>query len=133
MSTKVLGILACVLSAALTSGGTAGATSYNGSWPVTIANAQYYNGNYCLILSGATSGGAELTGQLGDLYGDFQVRGHTLIAIVPLEDGGCGCNDGETFVLPARNGVLTNGSYVEDGDGEIDNAGAAKVGTKNGC
>jgi len=113
--------------------GAAAAASYNGNWPITIAHAQFYNGNYCLILSGATSGGAELTGPLGDLYGNFEVRGRNLIAIVPLPNGGCGCNSGEVFVLPAANDILRNGTYVEDGDGEIDNSGAAKVGTKNGC
>lgn len=129
---KVQLIVGAAISAALMSG-TAVAASYQGNWPITITDAQFYNGQYCLELSGSTSGGAHLTGPLGDLYGDFQVRGRTLIAIVPLEDGGCGCNDGETFVLPARSGLLVNGSYVEDGDGEIDNSGAAKVGTKNGC
>lgn len=113
--------------------GSAIAASYTGNWPVTIAHAQFYNGSYCLELNGSTSGGATLTGPLGNLVGNFQVRGRTLIAIVPLENGGCGCNDGEVFVLPARNGVLANGSYVEDGDGEIDNSGKAEVGTKNGC
>jgi len=73
--------------------GAAGAASYNGSWPIKIAHAQFYDGNYCLILSGATSGGAELTGPLGDLYGDFEVHRGNLIAIVPLPTNGF--NEGE--------------------------------------
>jgi hypothetical protein len=119
------------LSALISAGTALAATpSYNGNWPITISGARYYDGNYCLVLNG---GGAELTGPLGDLYGNFQVFGRTLIAIVPLENGGCGCNSGEVFVLGAKNGELTKGTYVEDGDGEIDNSGTAKVGKENGC
>lgn len=124
-------LIGTALSAAIISG-TAIAAGYQGNWPVTIANARFYDGNYCLTLNGSVSGGATLTGPLGNLNGDFQVRGRDLIAIVPLQDGG-GFNDGEVFVLPARNGKLANGSYVEDGDGEIDNSGQANVGAKNGC
>jgi hypothetical protein len=109
----------------------AGAASYQGNWPITISDARYYDGNYCLELSGSTSGGAELTGPLGNLYGNFQVFGRNLIAIVPLQSNGF--NLGEEFVLPARNGKLAKGTYLEDGDGEIDNSGVAKVGPKNGC
>jgi hypothetical protein len=127
-------MIGAALSAALWVGtAVAGSVSYNGNWPVTITHAQYYNGSYCLQLSGSTSGAAELTGPLGDLYGNFEVRGRNLIAIVPLENGGCGCNSGEVFVLPAANDLLRDGTYAEDGDGEIDNSGEAKVGTKNGC
>ena len=123
-------MIIAALAAALMSG-TAVAASYEGNWPITIANAQFYDGDYCLELSGSTSGGAELTGPLGNLYGNFQVFGRTLIAIVPLP--GNGFNLGEEFVLPARNGKLAKGTYVEDGDGEIANSGVAKVGTKAGC
>src|SRR5579862_1694276 len=118
MSTKALGILAC-FSAALMSGGTAGAASYNGSWPITITNSQYYNGNYCLTLSGSTGGGAELSGPLGDLYGNFQVLGKNLIAIVPEQTGG-GFNWGIEFVLPAANGKLAKGTFLVDEDGELE-------------
>ena len=123
-------MMGAALSAALVSG-TAAAASYEGNWPITITHAQFYNGDYCLTLSGATGGGATLNGPLGSLYGNFQVFGRRLIAIVPLQDGG-GFNDGEEFILPARDGVLTKGTYIEDGDGEMDNSGVAKVGTKNG-
>ena len=123
-------MMGAALSAALMSG-TASAASYEGNWPITITHAQFYNGDYCLTLSGSTGGGATLNGPLGSLYGNFQVFGRRLIAIVPLQDGG-GFNDGEEFILPARDGVLTKGTYIEDGDGEMDNSGVAKVGTKNG-
>ena len=117
---------------ALTSAGAAlaGTADYNGNWPITISDARYYDGDYCLKLNG---GAAELTGPLGDLYGNFEISGRTFIAIVPLENGGCGCNSGEVFVLGAKNGKLHNGTYVEDGDGEIDNSGVAKVGRENTC
>ena len=131
MSTKALGILACALSSAFMSGA-AVSQSYNGNWPVTITRAQFYNGSYCLELSGSTSGGATLTGPLGTLSGNFEVLGRNLIAIVPLQNGG-GFNYGEIFILPAANGILAKGRYVEDGDGELNNSGVAKVGTKNGC
>jgi hypothetical protein len=129
MSTKALGILACVLSAALMSGGAAGAASYNGSWPITITNSQYYNGNYCLTLSG---GSAQLSGPLGALYGNFQVLGKNLIAIVPEQTSG-GFNWGVEFILPARNGTLAKGTFLVDEDGELESPGSANVGTKNGC
>ena len=129
MSTKALGILTCVLSAALMSGGTAGAASYNGSWPITITNSPNYNGNYCLTLN---SGAVHLSGQLGDLYGNFQVLGKNLIAIVPEQTGG-GFNWGVEFILPARNGTLANGTFLVDEDGELESPGRATVGTKNGC
>ena len=132
MSTKALGILACVLSAALMSGGTAGAASYNGSWPITITNSPNYNGSYCLTLSGSNSGGAELSGQLGDLFGNFQVLGRNLIAIVPEQNGG-GFNWGVEFILPARNGLLAKGTFLVDEDGSLQSPGIANVGTKNGC
>lgn len=132
MPTKALGILACVLSAALMSGGTAGAASYNGSWPITITNSQYYNGNYCLTLSGSSGGGAELSGPLGDLYGNFQVLGRNLVAIVPEQTGG-GFNWGVEFILPARSGTLAKGTFLVDEDGELESPGSATVGTKNGC
>ena len=122
-------VIGAALSAALMSG-SAVAAGYDGNWPITITGARYYDGNYCLELNG---GAAELTGQLGNLYGNYRVSGRNLIAIVPLENGGCGCNSGEVFVLPAKNGELHKGTYVEDGDGEIDNAGIVKVGTENGC
>ena len=131
MSPKALGILGGALSAVFISGSVL-AAGYNGNWPVTISNAQYYDGSYCLILSGSTSGGAELTGALGDLYGNFEVSGRNLIAIVPLPYGG-GFNLGEVFILPAKNGKLGKGSYAEDGDGEIDNSGTAKAGKLGGC
>ena len=133
MSTKGLAILACSLSAALwASAAFAGTVSYNGNWPVTITNSQYYNGNYCLMLSGSIGGGAELSGPLGDLYGNFQVLGKDLIAIVPEQTGG-GFNWGVEFVLPAANGVLAKGTVLVDEDGELESPGRAKVGTKNGC
>jgi len=115
-------------------GGAAGAGSadYTGNWPITISHAQYYNGNYCLALNGSTGGGATLTGPLGNLYGNFQVLRANLVAIVPLQNSG-GFNTGEEFILPAKNGNLAKGTYLEDGDGELDNSGTAKVGTKNGC
>ena len=131
MSTKALGILACALSCAFMSGA-AVAQSYNGNWPVTITHSQYYNGNYCLELSGSTGGGATLTGQLGDLYGNFQVLGRNLIAIVPEQTGG-GFNWGVEFVLPAANGNLAKGTFLVDEDGELESPGRATVGTKNGC
>jgi hypothetical protein len=124
--------IATALSALISAGtARAGTPSYEGNWPITISNAQFYDGTYCLKLSGSTSGGAELTGQMGNLYGNFQVFGRTLIAIVPLQSNGF--NLGEEFVLPARNGKLARGTYVEDGDGEIANSGVAKVGKENGC
>jgi|SRR5215469_12483930 len=110
----------------------AGTVSYNGNWPITITNSQYYNGNYCLSLSGSTGGGAELSGPLGDLYGNFQVLGKNLIAIVPEQTGG-GFNWGVEFVLPAANGNLAKGAFLVDEDGELESPGVAKVGTKNGC
>lgn len=131
MSKKALAILACALSAAFASAA-ALAASYNGNWPITISNAQFYNGNYCLTLSGSTGGGATLNGPLGTLVGNFQVFGRNLIAIVPLQNSG-GFNSGEEFVLPAAKGQLAKGTYLEDGDGEIDNFGVATVGTKNSC
>lgn len=131
MSTKPFGILACALSAAFMSG-TAVAQSYNGNWPITITNSQYYNGNYCLALSGSGGGGAELSGPLGNLYGNFQVLGKNLIAIVPEQTGG-GFNWGVEFVLPAANGMLAKGTFLVDEDGELESPGRAKVGTKNGC
>ena len=133
MSTKALGILAGVLAAALTSGGTVGAASYNGTWPITITNSQYYNGNYCLTLSGSNGGGAELSGgQLGNLYGNFQVLGKNLVVIVPEPTGG-GFNWGVEFFLPARNGTLAKGTFLVDEDGSLESPGNATVGTKNGC
>lgn len=131
MSTKALCILAGALAAALMSD-SAIAASYNGTWPITITNSQYYNGNYCLTLSGSTGGGAELSGQLGDMYGNFQVLGKNLVAIVPEQTGG-GFNWGLEFILPAKNGNLTKGTFVVDEDGELANPGVAKVGAKNGC
>lgn len=131
MPTKALALAACALPAALMSGAAA-AASYNGNWPITITHAQFYDGTYCLTLNGALNGGAALSGPLGNLNGNFQVFGHTLVAIVPLQNGG-GFNDGEEFILPARKGNLSNGTYLEDGDGEMDNSGVAQVGTKNGC
>ena len=131
MSTKAIGILACALTGALMSG-TAVAASYEGNWPITITNSQYYNGNYCLTLSGSIGGGAELSGPLGDLYGNFQVLGKNLIAIVPEQTGG-GFNWGVEFVLPAANGQLAKGSFLVDEDGELESPGRASVGTKNGC
>ena len=124
-------MIGAALSATFISSGVAVAASYQGNWPITITHSQFYNGKYCLKLSGATGGGAELTGPMGDLYGDFQVFGRNLVSIVPLPSNGF--NEGEEFILPARNGVLAKGTYLEDGDGEIDNSGVATVGTKNGC
>lgn len=112
--------------------GAAVAASYQGTWPITITNSQYYNGKYCLALTGSTGGGAELSGQLGDLYGNFQVLGKNLVAIVPQQTGG-GFNWGVEFVLPAANGNLAKGAFLVDEDGELQNPGVAKVGTKNGC
>ena len=122
------------LSAALWAGAALASTvSYNGNWPITITNTQFYNGNYCLILSGSTGGGAELSGPLGDLYGNFQVLGKNLIAIVPEQTGG-GFNWGVEFVLPAKNGVLAaKGTFLVDEDGELESPGKATVGTLNGC
>ena len=129
MYMKALGILACALCAM---SGPAAAASYNGSWPVTITNSQYYNGNYCLTLSGSTGGGAELSGSLGNLYGNFQVLGKNLIAIVPEQTGG-GFNWGVDFILPAKNGALAKGTFIVDEDGELESPGGVKVGAINGC
>lgn len=133
MSTKTSGIEACALSAVFWAGAAiAGSVSYDGNWPITITNSQYYNGNYCLTLSGATGGGAELSGSLGNLYGNFQVLGKNLVAIVPEQTGG-GFNWGVEFVLPAANGNLAKGAFLVDEDGELESPGKAKVGTKSGC
>lgn len=131
MSTKTFGMLplATVL---WTGAAIAGSADYSGSWPITITNSQYYNGNYCLMLSGAIAGSAELNGPLGDLYGNFQVLGKNLIAIVPEQTGG-GFNWGVEFVLPAANGILAKGTFLVDEDGELESPGRAKVGTKNAC
>lgn len=132
MSAKALGILACALSTALMSG-SAVAASYNGTWPLTIAHSQYSNGNYCLTLSGSLSGGASLTGPLGNLpNGDFEVIGRNLVASIAQPYGG-GFNAGLVFILPARNGTLGNGAYVDDNDGYLYDTGVVKVGRKNGC
>lgn len=110
----------------------AAAASYNGNWPITVTNSQNYNGNYCLMLSGSTGGGAELSGPLGDLNGNFQVLGKNLIAIVPEQTGG-GFNWGVEFILPAANGNLANGTFLVDEDGSLQSPGKAKVGAKGGC
>ena len=122
---------AALVAAFWTCAASAGGGDYNGDWPLTISKSQFYDGNYCLKLSGATSGGAELTGQLGNLVGNFEVLGRNLIVDVPLPAEGL--NYGEIFVLPARNGTLAKGSYVEDADGEIDQSGVATIGKKGGC
>lgn len=133
MSMKTPGIPACALCVTLWAGAAiAGSVSYNGNWPVTVTHSQYYDGTYCLMLSGSTSGGAELSGPLGDLYGNFQVLGKNLIAIVPEQNGG-GFNWGVEFVLRAANGTLAKGAFLVDEDGELESPGTATVGTKNGC
>src|SRR5579862_2455279 len=82
------------------------AASYSGSWPVTISNSKGSNGSYCLTLSGTTSGGASLTGPLGDLPdGDFVVIGRDLVASVAYPTGS-GDNAGLMFIAPAAKGNL---------------------------
>jgi hypothetical protein len=132
MSTKALGILICALCAALMSG-PAAAQSYNGNWPLTISHSQFSNGSYCLTLNGSNSGGASLTGPLGNLpNGDFQVVGRNLVASIAQPYGG-GFNAGLVFVLPARNGNLAKGAYIDDNDGYLYDTSTVTVGTKNGC
>lgn len=132
MFTKMLGILPCVLCIAVLSG-TADAASYNGNWPLTISHSQYSNGSYCLTLNGSVSGGASLTGPLGNLpNGQFQVIGRSLVASIAQPYGG-GFNAGLVFNLPARNGVLANGTYIDDNDGYLFDTSVVTVGTKNGC
>ena len=127
----IVGTLAAALSAGSAVAGTT--VGYNGNWPITISNTQFYNGSYCLELSGSTGGGATLTGPLGTLSGNFQVLGKNLIAIVPEQTGG-GFNWGVEFVLRARNGVLAaKGTFLVDEDGELESPGKATVGTLNGC
>lgn len=132
MPTKALGLAACALSAVLMSGAAA-AASYNGNWPITISHSQYSNGSYCLTLAGSVSGGAALTGPLGNLpNGDFQVIGRSLVASI-AQPYGAGFNAGLEFILPAAHGKLGNGAYVDDNDGYLYDTGVAQVGTKNGC
>lgn len=132
MSAKALGILACALSTALMSG-TAVAASYNGNWPLTISHSQYSNGSYCLTLTGTNSGGASLTGPLGNLpNGDFRVIGRSLVASIAQPYGG-GFNAGLVFTLPAANGKLAKGAYIDDNDGYLFDTSVVTVGTKNGC
>lgn len=111
----------------------AGTVSYDGNWPVTVTHTQFYDGSYCLELSGSIGGGATLTGPLGTLSGNFQVLGKDLIAIVPEQNGG-GFNWGVEFVLPAKDGVLAaKGTFLVDEDGELESPGRATVGSRNGC
>jgi hypothetical protein len=132
MSAKAPGILVCALSAALMSGAAA-AASHNGTWPLTISHSQYSNGSYCLTLAGSTSGGASLTGPLGNLPdGDFQIVGHSLVASIAQPYGG-GYNAGLVFTLPARNGNLAKGTHIDDNDGYLFDTSVVTVGTKNGC
>jgi hypothetical protein len=125
-------MIGAALSAALMSG-TAVAASYNGNWPLTVSHSQYSNGTYCLTLAGTTSGGASLTGPLGNLpNGDFQVIGRSLVASIAQPYGG-GFNAGLEFILPAAKGKLANGEYVDDNDGYLSDTGVVTVGAKNGC
>ena len=130
MSRKALGYLG--LTAALLSG-SAAAAGYSGNWPLTISHSQGSNGHYCLTLNGAMSGSASLTGPLGNLpNGDFQVIGKSLVASIAQPYGG-GFNAGLVFTLPAKNGVLTKGVYIDDNDGYLFDTSTVTVGEKNGC
>ena len=122
------------LSAALWADATfAGGVSYDGNWPLTVSHSQYSNGSYCLTLSGSTSGGAALTGPLGNLpNGTFQLIGRRLVASVAYPTGS-GFNAGLMFILPAANGTLAKGAYVDDYDGYLYDTSPVTVGTKNGC
>lgn len=132
MSTKARGILACALFAAVLPG-IAEAAGYNGNWPLTISHSQYSNGSYCLTLNGSVSGGASLTGPLGNLpNGQFQLIGRNLVASIAQPYGG-GFNAGLVFNLPARKGNLANGTYIDDNDGYLFDTSVVTVGAKNGC
>jgi len=114
------------------------AASYSGNWPITVANAQYGNGTYCLAVKDdgslrfPHSGFVSLTGPGGNLpYGTFELIGHFFT--VTVEQQGETQNAGLVFVAHASNGAIGNGIYDQVYGGEEFDSGKATFGVKGGC
>jgi hypothetical protein len=134
---KTLPIFAAAFSI-IASADAALAASYSGNWPITVTNAQYGNGAYCLTVKDdgslrfPHSGFVSLTGPGGNLpYGTFELIGHFFT--ITVQQQGETQNAGLVFVANARNGSIGNGIYDQVYGGEEFDSGKAAFGPKGGC
>jgi hypothetical protein len=113
----------------LASAGAAVAQSYSGNWPLTVTNATFIDGKYCLMLSGnGSSGTAQIAGMQ---EGSFEIINHQFTVVIPVPL--TGQNGALTFNAVARRGKIGNGSAVQIEGGEIFDSGNLAVGKKGGC
>ena len=107
----------------------ASAQSYNGNWPLTVTNARFIDGQYCLTLTGTgNSGSAQIPGME---IGGFVIVNRQLDVVIPVPLQGQ--NGALTFTAVAKGGKIGNGAAVQIEGGEIFDVGSLTVGVKGGC
>jgi len=114
------------------------ATSYSGSWPVTVTHSQHSNGTFCLTLTDNGQNGFPHSGSASLVigshkypYGTFQLINHLMVATIQAQ--GYSQNAGLVFVAPASRGTIGQGTYDEVYGGEAFDSGALAFGAKGGC
>jgi hypothetical protein len=109
------------------------ASSYNGSWPVTVTHSQHSNWTGCLTLTRNASGSSAslIVGSQKFPSGSFLITNGILVATIQAE--GYGQNAGLVFIAPAHGGDIGRGVYEDVYGGSDFDSGDLAFGTKNGC